>query len=202
MSHIDLTTLIDYWATALSAEGEAAVEEHAFECDDCSRRLNAIGQLAGGVAQAISRHGGMEIIATTSLVDELERDGVVIRRYEAKLGDRVLCTVGALDDLVVTFIKADLRPHERIGFRVVASGDRILTEDDDLPIDRATNSLVYTLSGDLARSEQFADYVRGAPRPSSGTEEVLLLTAKFFAIEPAGERPLGEVVFAHTRFST
>ena len=200
MSHVELSALADYWAGALSAEQETAVEEHAFACDDCSRRLNAIGQLADGIAQTIARRGGFEFIATASLIDQLERDGIVMRRYEARFGDQVPCTVGANDDLVVTIIKADLQPHERIGFRMFGAGGRLVIHQDDLPVDRATNALIYTLSGDLARSKQFEDFFREGP-PPPGTKEVLRLTARFFAVEPAGERPLGEVIFMHTPFS-
>jgi hypothetical protein len=201
MSHVELNVLADYWASALTPEQEAAVEAHTFECDDCSRRLTAIGQLADGVAQTIARQGGFEFVGTASLIDQLERDGVIVRRYEAKLGDSVPCGVGARDDLVVTIIKADLAAYERVGFRLFASGDRLVTQGHDIPVDRATGSLIYTLSGDRARDKQFEDYVRGGPPPPPGTKEVLPLTAKFFAIEDDRERPLGEVVFMHTPFS-
>jgi hypothetical protein len=201
MSHTAFTELVDYWAGELAADAEATVEEHTFACDACARRMTAIGQLADGVLRTIARRGGVDVVATQSMISQLERDGVVTRHYRAKLGDVVPCGVSAEDDLLVTTIEADLTSVERVSFALLAGDGRVLHRVDDVPIDRASGQLVYTLAGDVARSTGFEDAVRGGPKPVGLASEVLTLVSRFWAVEPAGERVLGEIVLQHRTFS-
>jgi anti-sigma factor RsiW len=201
VSHTDFSQLVEYWAGDLAADAESAVEEHAFSCDACARRMTAVGRLAQGVLRTIARRGGFDIVATRSMVEQLERDGLVTRHYRAKLGDVVPCGVGALDDLLVTTIEADLTGVERVSVSLHAGDGRLLRRSDDAPIDRASGQLVYTLAGDAARSAAFEDAVRGGPKPVGVTSEVLTIVSRFSAIEPTGERVLGEVVLQHRTFS-
>jgi hypothetical protein len=201
MSHTDFSVLVEYWARELAADTEAAVEEHAFECDACARRMSAVGQLAEGVLRTVARRGGVDIAATQSMIQQLERDGLVTRHYRAKLGDVVPCGVAAEDDLLVTTIEADLTGVERVSFSLLAGDGRVLRRVDDSPVDRASGQLVYTLAGDLARSVFFEDAVRGGPKPPGIVGEVLKIVGRLAAVEPTGERVLGEIELQHRTFS-
>lgn len=202
MSHAELSQLVDYWAGDLPAASEVDVEEHLFACDDCARRMSAVGRLADGVLLTIGRRGGVNIVVTESLVEQLEREGLVVRHYRAALGDVVPCGVGAHDDLLVTTIDADLTGVERVTMSLHAGDGRRLRYVEDAPVDRASGKLVYTLSGELARSREFEDAVRGGPQVPGVTGEVLKLVMKFAAVEPGGERLLGQIELAHRTFSS
>jgi hypothetical protein len=201
VSHADVSQLVDYWAGDLGADAEATVEEHAFACDACARRMTAVGRLADGVLRTIARRGGVDLVATTSMISQLERDGLVTRHYRAKLGERVPCGVSADDDLLVTTIEADLTGVERVSLSLHAGDGRRLMHVEDAPIDRATGQLVYTMAADVARSPYFEDAVRGGPKPPGVTNEVLRIVARFASVEPTGERALGEVLLDHSTFS-
>jgi hypothetical protein len=201
MSHLELSQLVDDWAGELAADATSAVEEHAFACDACARRMTAVGQLAHGVLRTIARRGGFDIVATQSMISQLERDGLVTRHYRAKLGDVVPCGVGATDDLLVTTIDADLTAVDSVSISLRSGDGRLLRRRDDAPIDRASGQLVYTLAGDVARSPGFEDAVRGGPKPAGVTGEVLRIIVTFSAVEPTGERVLGEVLLDHRTFT-
>jgi hypothetical protein len=202
VSHAELSDLVDYWAGERAADIEAAVEEHAFACDACGRRMVAVGRLADGARRTIARRGGFDVVATRSMIEQLERDGLVTRHYRAKLGDVVPCGVSAQDDLLVTTLEADLAGVERVSLSLLTADGRVLHHTDDAPIDRASGHLVYTLAGDIARSPAFEDAVRGGPKPEGVTGEVLKIVARLTAFEPMGERVLGEVTLHHRTFSS
>jgi hypothetical protein len=201
VSHTEFSQLVDYWAGDLAGDVEAAVEEHAFACDACARRMTAVGQLADGVLRTIGRRGGFDVVATRSMIEQLERDGLVTRHYRAKLGELVPCSVGAGDDLLVTTIEADLTGVERVSYSLLSGDGRLLHRSEDAPIDRASGLLVYTMAADVARSTFFEDAVRGGPKPAGITNEVLRIVARFASVEPTGERALGEVLLDHSTFS-
>jgi hypothetical protein len=202
VSHLEPAQLVDYWAGDLRADEEATVEEHAFACDACAREMTAVGRLADGVLRTVGRRGGINIVATRSMIEQLERDGLVVRHYRAALGDLVPCGVSALDDLIVTTIDADLTGVDRVAFSLHAGDGRLLHRVDDAPIDRASGQLVSTLAGDVARSHEFEHAARGGPPAPGVKNEVLTLIMRFSAVEPAGERLLGQVELAHRTFSS
>lgn len=200
--HASFVELVDYWASDLPAVEEAAVEDHAFACDACSRRMNAIGRLADGIARTVRRRGGFQVVATQAMVEQLERDGLVAHHYRAKLGDVVACHVRAEDDVIVTTIEADLKDIERVRYTLMGAGRQLLFQQDDVPVDRATGLLVFSDPADVMRSTEFEDAVRGGPRPAGVTDEILEITMQLSSIEPDGERILGEVVLRHRAFSS
>lgn len=202
MSHSSFADLVDYWAGDLPAGDEALVEEHAFECDACSRRMNSVGQLADGVLRTVGRRGGFAVTATQAMVEQLERDGLVTHHYRAKLGDVVACHVRAEDDLLVTTIEADLSSVERLRYTLLGDSRQMLFQMDDVPVDRATGLLVFADPAELMRSTYFEDAIRGGPRPPGVVGEVLGIVLRLSSLEDGGERLLGEVVLRHRAFSS
>jgi hypothetical protein len=179
VSHLDISQLVDYWARELSPDQETAVEDHAFACDDCGRKLAAFGELADGVARVVARRGGIALMLTQSLVDELSRAGVVMREYHAKLGDIIPCGIGAREDLLVSHLEVDLSKIEHATL-MFSSGGQVFQRLDDVPIDRAANKIIFALSGDMART---------------------LPTMKIVAQLYDRDRLVGEAIFDHTAFS-
>lgn len=202
MSHTPFTELVDYWAGELPPGDEALVEEHAFACDACSRRMNTLGRLADGVMRTIGRRGGFQVVATQAMVEQLERDGLVTHHYRAKLGDVVACHVRAEDDVVVTTIEDDLTSVEHVRYTLMGAGRQVIFQQDDVPVDRATGLLVFSDPAEIMRSTYFEDAIRGGPRPAGVVGEVLEIVLQLSAVEPAGERVLGEVVLRHRAFSS
>src|SRR3569623_324498 len=88
-----LAALLDYWAGDASADADR-IEEHTFECRECSRRLDAVAELAQGVAREAAIRGGIALVRTQSIVERLAEDGLKMRHYWADPGDAVQCSIG------------------------------------------------------------------------------------------------------------
>jgi len=177
---VTLEALLDYWAGELPARDADELEAHVFGCDSCTARLAGVAELATAVAQLVRRRGGLQLVLTESLVKQLAAHGLRMRHYRVGPGDRVPCTVGAEDDLLVTYLRADLAEVERVD--VLLGDPEHALRLSDVPIDRATGQVVFTVSGDAVR--QWPDRVQ---------------RVELLAIEDSGERSLGEYAFEHTR---
>jgi hypothetical protein len=181
---LSMATLVDYWAGDAPTTETESVEEHAFECESCSRRLTAIANLARGVAQVAAIRGGIGMVVTQALLDRLAADGLRMRHYRAHTGETVQCTVGPDDDLSVTYLSADLRDVQRVDV-VLYAHDKEWARMNDAPIDRATGQVIYTVGGDLAR-----------------TFPAMTVRVELVAPERGGNaRVLGEYTFMHAPFA-
>ena len=183
MSHLELGTLFDYWTAELPADEEQALEEHVFACDACARRLETTGALVRAIPQGIGRRGGLKLCVTRGLLEQLAGGGLVLRHYRVRLGDAVQCSVGAEDDMLVTWIAGDFGGVERVTVRFFVDGAPVLAFED-APIDREANEIIYALGGDMARS-----------LPTNR------MITRVYALEGENERLLGEATFEHTAFS-
>ena len=148
---VSMATLVDYWAGDASTIDAERFEEHAFACETCSRRLEAIANLARSVARVATLPGGLGMVATQALIDRLTADGSRMRHYRVQPGETVQCTVGPDDDLSVTYLSADFHDVQRVDVVLYAHG-REWARMDDAPIDRVTGQVIYTTGGDLART--------------------------------------------------
>ena len=86
---IPFDALVDYWVDHRNPDERSDVEEHLFGCDECSRALESIAALGEGVRLLAAQarvHGGL----SPSLLDRMEREGRVIRRYRAAAGIRAI----------------------------------------------------------------------------------------------------------------
>ena len=181
---LSMATLVDYWAGDAPTTEAEGVEEHAFECESCSRWLTAIANLARGVAQVAAIRGGIGMVVTQALLDRLAADGLRMRHYRAHTGETVQCTVGPDDDLSVTYLSADLHDVQRVDVVLHAHGKE-WARLDDAPIDRATGQVIYTVGGDLAR-----------------TFPAITVRVELLAPERDGSaRVLAEYTFEHTPFA-
>lgn len=178
-SPIDFATLVDYWAAELAEVDEAPVEEHLFTCDECDRRLRAVAALADGAAGLARRRGGLRMGLTASLARRLASDGLRIREYRAAPGETTRCAVGRHDDLVLTWLAADLRGVERVDL-VTTTGGELLERVPDVPIDRQSGRVIIAYAGEALR-----------------TWPARTVVTRLIAVESAGERTVGEYTFVH-----
>lgn len=171
--------LLDWW----TGEGEAAVrrgaEEHLLGCDSCTGRLGALGALIEGVRDLV-RGGRAPAVVTAGVLERLRRDGRAIREYRVPAGGGVWCTVAPDDDVLVARLGAELGAVTRV--------DLLSRIDDgeegriaDVPFDPSAGELIVLAPIDEVRS-----------RPAH-VERLRLV-----AVEPRGERVLGEYTFEHT----
>jgi len=181
---VSMATLVDYWAGDTSTADAERFEEHAFACETCSRRLEAIATLAGGVARVATMPGGIGMVVTQALIDRLLADGLRMRHYRVQPGETVQCTVGPDDDLSVTYLSAELHDVQRVDVVLYAHGSE-WARMDDAPIDRVTGQVIYTTGGRLAR-----------------TFPAITVRVELRAPEKDGNaRVLGEYTFEHTPHS-
>jgi hypothetical protein len=182
-SPLSLPSAVDYLARELPPAEEEAIEAHIFECDLCAERTSTVEQLAAGVRRLAARRGGLAMVLTPSLVERLDGQGVKMRHYRARPGDKVLCSVGAEDDLVVSWLNAELGGIERADLFVYAGGDHLLQHWPDIPFSRVSGQVIYALDGEQAR-----------------TWPSVVANVQLKAVDGASQRLIAEYTFEHTAF--
>ena len=180
---ISSEAIVEYWAGALPASDCEKLEAHTFECDDCARRWQATGALTDAIREVVVRRGGAQMILTPTIAARLEASGLKLRTYNVAPGAVTPCTVGPDDDLVVSWLSANVAGIDRIDL-VATSGGKEIRRFQDLPIDRAAGRIGYTLSGEVLRT-----------LPSMKIE------VKMLAVDERGARTVASYVFDHTAFS-
>lgn len=176
-----MEALVDYWTGDATTADAERLEEHAFACETCGRRLATVANLARGVARVATIRGGIGMVVTQAIVDRLAADGLRMRHYRVSPGQTVHCTVGPDDDLSITYLSANLRDVQGVDVVLYAHGKE-WARIDDAPIDRAKGQVIYTTGGDLAR-----------------TFPAMTVRVELVARERAGNaRMLGEYTFEHT----
>ena len=109
---LEPSALVDYWLDG-GGQGHEALEAHLFECDACSRRLQALVAL-GEAASRLLREGAVELVVTPSLLAKAARDGLRVREYRLAPGERVSCTVTPEDDWLVSRLLARFEGVSRV----------------------------------------------------------------------------------------
>ena len=142
--------LVDYWAKTLDSAREERLEEHAFECDACASRLEVVAALANGLSQLPLRRGGVLMILTPSLLNQLEGASLLLRQYSAMPDQRVPCTVGRDDDLVVTRLQLGANAPLRVDL-VLEKDGVFFHRYDDVPVDITKGEVLYSFAGDVVR---------------------------------------------------
>lgn len=178
---IPFAALVDYWLDGRPAEEPSDLEEHLFACAQCSAGLEtvaALGETIGRLGREGRLHGGLG----PSLLDRLERDERVIRRYRAAAGGHIHCTAGADDDLVVLELAADLTGVERVDLLHLASDGTLLQRVSELPV----------IGGREVVWASPADAIRSLPTG--------IMSVRLMAVEPRGERLVGEYTLHHTAY--
>lgn len=180
MNHpIELETLMAYWLGERESE---EVEEHLFACAACSARLEEVAALGAGL-RAVVREGRVAAVVSAPFLEALKRQGLRIREYRVPPGGRVECTLLAQDDAVVSRMQAPLAGVKRLDllWRIEAGGEAAEARIEDVPFDPAAGE-VLSLPSAAALRRQPAHTMR----------------IRLVAVEEAGERSLGEYIFAHT----
>jgi Putative zinc-finger len=178
---IALATLVEYWLGELDEPGEARVEEHFLGCDECSRNLQSVVELAGGI-RALVRQGAAHAVLTDAFVARLAGQGLQLREYRVPCNGSVQCTVAPDDDLLITRLEAPLGAVEQVD--VVFFDQAGQHRFHDVPFNRSSGEVVLTLGT--------AD-IRAA---AAHTARLQLL-----AVDRQSERLIGEYTFIHTPWS-
>jgi hypothetical protein len=178
-----LDQLLAYWRGELAGEEGEAIEAHVFGCDGCTRKLTGVAELARGV-HAVVRGGGLRVALTAAAVDRLARDGLLLRHYRLAPGEQVACTVAAGDDLIVSWLRADLGEAARVDVLWTRPGGEVLARLEDVPLERARGEAILAVGGGEARTWPDTVFVM-----------------RLVAVDAGGvDRPLGDYTFNHTAF--
>ncbi len=171
--------LLAWWAGELAAPEQRQLEEHLVSCDECARRGQALAAIAEGV-RGLVRKGALSTAVLPAVVEWLRREGRRIREYRVRPGEGVQCTVSPEDDVVLARLTADLGGVSRLDL-VIRVDDGPEERLSDLPFDPEDDELVFAPAADALR------------RLPAHVQWLRLL-----AVDPQGERVLGEYTFHHT----
>jgi hypothetical protein len=176
----DLTA---YWLGEMETKEAERLEEHVFGCAHCAQRLEWLSALSDGVRAAV-RAGRVGLFVSKRFVEALVQAGLHLREYHLDAGGSVDCTIRAGDDGVLSHIRAPLANAKRVDvlWRVSAGGQESEERVADVPFDPAAGEVLFLPA---------AAALKAMPSHT--------LRARLVAIEEAGERPLGEYTFRHTR---
>lgn len=171
--------LLGWWTGELAAAEQRELERHLLSCGDCADRAHALAELADGTAGLV-RAAALPLVVLPPVVDKLRREGRHIREYRVAAGGGVQCTVGPDDDVVMARLAAELSGVTRLDL-VLQVGDGPPLRLGDLPFEPEAGELLFTVK----------------------TAELRAMPAhvqrfRLLAVEPAGERLLGEYTFDHT----
>jgi hypothetical protein len=171
--------LLAWWLDELDADEEEALDEHLFACPLCARRLNAIVTLGDAIRDA-TLHGEFGFVVPAAFVARLKRAGLTLREYQLNPGGSVNCTIAPGEDFVVANLTVPLAGVQRLDVLIddMTFGKARLT---DVPFDPATGALTVVPSAAMLRAMQ------------SNQQRLRLV-----AVEPTGERELGEYTFNHS----
>lgn len=181
-TELDFSRLAAYWLGELDQTAEAQIEEHLFTCADCTERLQFLERIGHGV-RALVQDGALGLYVTHSFLDQLRAEGLRLREYHLGPGDTVNCTITPQDDFVVSRLEAPLADVARVDAVMLSEGG-LSERHEDVFFDAASGEILLMPS---------ASRLRAIPRPV--VEHVRLL-----AVDPQGERLIGEYRFNHTPY--
>jgi hypothetical protein len=157
------------------------VEEHVLGCDHCASVLEALLDL-GDVLPRVVRSGGGRMLPGRALVERLDSEHLVTRRYRVDAGAEVACTVDARDVYTAIHLGGvDTRDVKRIDWLYDSPSSSYRVED--IPFQPGDREIVFV---------QPATYVRTLPSERK--------TIRLVAVDDTGDRLLGEYTLNHTAF--
>jgi len=175
---IGLAALLDYWLDR-ERPPDDAVEEHLLACDSCSGRLRELVSLGDGVRR-LAHEGAVAMVVTPSFLARAARDGLRTREYRVPPGGRVDCTVTREDDLLVSRLQGDFAGVTRLDV-IAETGGGAEVRIEDVPIGPDATELIVAQAMPAMR------------RLGAGRQRYRLV-----ALDPRGERLIGEYTFDHT----
>jgi len=173
--------LSDYWIAALSRSEEETVEAHLLACDSCSTRLREVIDLAEGL-RALAQEGRLRLVVSDAFLRRLEQDGATVRQYAVPAGGSVNCTVSAEDNLVVGRLATDLLNAQRVDLSICDERGIERFRRPDIPVRAGSSDVIF---------HETTAFLKAAP--------TFTMVVRLVAVDAAGERPLGEYTFIHTR---
>src|SRR5262245_15590733 len=137
--------LLGYWLGEVDDDAQARLEEHLFDCAECSGRLARLVNLGKAIGREL-REGrlGSTLILTVPFVQQLKAAGMRIREYQIPAGGSVNCTIAPDDDLVVSHLAASLQDVRRLDFIFESEGWRQRLED--IAFDPASGEVAFAPS--------------------------------------------------------
>jgi len=179
-SPLPVATLLEYWLGELDEARERELDQHLLGCGHCSANLQHLVEIGGAVRAAV-RSGAVHGVLSDGFVKRLAAQGLQVREYRVPRNGSVNCTVAPDDDLLVARLEASLSGVERLDVEREGGEAHGVQRLSDVPFDAAAGEVV------LASR---IDWIRALP---ACTERMRLV-----AVEPSGERLLGEYTFLHT----
>jgi hypothetical protein len=149
------------------------VEEHILGCSECAAAFATFARIGPALAAAI-RAGELGFIATRTLVDRLDRERLVSRRYRLTPGAVVPCAIGLTDIFSLLEIEADLAGASRVD--LTRGTERLF----DIPCDRAAGRIYVVTPGAV---------IRRFP--------TMKIPFRVLAVDGTAERSLGEYTLDH-----
>lgn len=178
MNHADAeNTLLAWWLEELDEPTAAEVEEHLFECDECTARLREIVKLGAAIKQTLLG-GSISTAVTPAFVERLRGEGLRLREYAPEPGGNVFCTIAPEDDFVVSRLRASLEGVRQLDVEIDAEGQTHRLAH--VPFDPAAGEVTLI--------------------PSPATLRLLGVSThrvRLFAVTPDEQRMLGEFTFEH-----
>lgn len=178
---IPFDVLVDYWLSDPAPANVDELERHLFDCAECSAVLQSLATLGEGVRR-IGGEARLRGGLSPEILDRLERERRVIRRYRADAGGHIHCTAGAEDDLVALELSAELSGLERVDLEYFAEDGTLLERASELPV-VGERLVVWAEPGDA---------IRALP--------TTLLRVRLLAVEQDDERVVAEYTLHHTAY--
>ena len=179
---LDDVMLADYWLELLDESEEERIEEHVFDCEECSGRLAAVQAMAEGV-RVLARAGSLLMVVSESFLNHAGSHGLHIRRYDPPEGGSVQCTVTAEDDLLVGGLAANLSAAKRLDLSLCDPTGNEQFRLVDIPFDTESGHVLW---------QQSITFAKAAPTST--------MVARLIDVRESGEETLlGEYTFNHTR---
>ena len=182
-SPIEWVTLLDYWLGELPPDREAEIEAHYLGCGDCSRRLERLVALAGGIGD-LARTSGVDMVINDVILGRLKQDGLMVREYHVPRNGSVNCSVDPEDDFVIGRLEAPLRGLDRVDLLTLDSDGKTLYRQQDVPFLADSGGVVIAPGIEKLRA-----------MPASR------LNLRLIAVDDEGEMTLGDYVFNHTPYA-
>lgn len=148
---IALELLVDWSLGALVPSEVDRVEEHLFDCDECSRTARRLLELREATRDLVLG-GHVRLVLTGALLRRLEEEGLEIRRYDLAPGQSVPCRASAQQIYALTRLEADLRDVERVALRMIDQDGTELSRHSDVPFDSREGAILLVEPGDSVRA--------------------------------------------------
>jgi hypothetical protein len=164
---------LDRLASLAAGEDDDETEEHVLSCGSCAEQLASLVRLGPAIAELV-RAGRTGFVATRALVDRLEAERLISRRYALAPGSTLPCAVAADDIFSLITFEVDLTGATRVDLT------RNETRYLDVPFDPTSGRLYLVTPSEVIR------------RLPSGRLDFLIRD---------GDRTLGEYALDHTAFA-